>query len=408
MSFSGYELPDELSMLSSVVAEFVREEIAPAEAALPSDARELPAGVLAELQAKARALGFWSFEAPREYGGGGLSTFESAVVAEQATKHRFCFPLAGGGVFGYHPPVVLYGGSEEQIQRYVIPTIEKPCIPFTAISEPSGGSDPARGIRTIAVRKGDSYVLNGHKMWATNADHGEYGVVYARTDRGGGRGGISAFVVETGTPGFDVTSVPVLRNHWTTEVMLHDCEIPAENLIGEEGKGFSLAQEWLVRGRITLAAQAIGVAAESVRLAIEWAQERDTFGALLASRQGVQFPLADSLVEINAARHLVWEAAWRDDNGQDARHHASIAKLYATEMGNRVVDRAMQILGGMGMAKELPLEHWYRDMRVSRIVEGPSEIHRYLIARDMLGASALGKRDVKASAVKQGEPQPTS
>jgi acyl-CoA dehydrogenase len=398
MPFDGYELPDELRMLSEAVAAFVHEQIVPVEAALPTDAREIPEEVLAPLQDRARDLGYWCFDAPAEHGGGGLDTFAGAVIAEQAAKHRYSFPLAGGGAFGYQPPVVLFNGSPEQIERYVVGTIRDRLKPFTAISEPAGGSDPARAISTTAVRRGDSYILNGRKMWATNADVADYGVLYARTDRGAGRGGLSAFVVEPDTPGFIVTPVPVLRNHWTTEVTLEDCEIPAENLVGEEGHGFALAQEWLVRGRIGLAAQAIGVAAESVRLAVEWARERETFGELLAGRQGVQFPLADSVVEINAARHLVWEAAWLDVEGKDARQAASIAKLYATEMGNRVVDRAMQVLGGMGMSKEMPLEHWYRDMRVARIVEGPSEIHRFLIARDLLGDRALRGRSSNQAA----------
>jgi acyl-CoA dehydrogenase len=184
----------------------------------------------------------------------------------------------------------------------------------------------------------------------------------------------------------------VLRNHWTTEIELNDVEVPVENLIGEEGQGFSLAQEWLVRGRLMLAAQAVGVAEEATRIAIDWAKERETFGALLATRQGVQFPLADSVTELRAARWLTWEAAWKHDHGQDARLEASMAKLYATEMGFKAVDRAIQVLGGMGVAKEMPLEHWFRDLRVTRIVEGASEIHRFLIARDLFGESALNRR----------------
>jgi acyl-CoA dehydrogenase len=148
----------------------------------------------------------------------------------------------------------------------------------------------------------------------------------------------------------------------------------------------------MVRGRLMLAAQSVGVAEEAVRLASEWAKERETFGAPLATRQGIQFPLADSDVELRAARWLTWEAAWKHDQGQDARLESSRAKLYATEMGFRVVDRAIQIMGGMGLAKEMMLEHWFRDLRVTRIVEGASEIQRYVIARDMLGAVATGKR----------------
>ena len=390
-AFSGFDLPDELQMLSDVLREFVHNEICTVESTLDPTAREIPHDALKKLQDKARAAGFWCLDSPTEFGGGGLSTFEMTVVWEHASRHRFAFPVPGGGVFGFSPPVVLYRGNEAQIERYVRPTIEKGLRSFVAISEPTGGSDPARALRATATRKGERYVLNGRKMWATNADEADYGVIYARTDTTTGRAGFSAFVVDSGTPGMHVTSVPVLRNHWTTEIELDDCEIPASALIGEEGQGFELAQKWLVRGRLMLASQAVGVAEEAVRMAVDWARERETFGAPLATRQGVQFPLADSLVELTAARLLTWRAAWKDDAGEDARLEASMAKLYASEMGFRVVDRAMQIMGGMGVAKELNLEHWFRDLRTMRIVEGASEIHRYLIARDMLGAVATGR-----------------
>ncbi len=348
MPFDGFGLPDELWLLSGAVADFVRGEILPVEEDLPADAREIPPAQLGPLQAEAREAGLWCFEAPERYGGGGLSAFQAVVVTEQAAKHRFSFPLPGAGAFGFSPPVVLYRGSREQIERYVVSTIEQAWSSFTAISEPTGGSDPARAIRTVAV--------------------------------------------DAGTPGMNVTTVPVLRDHWSTEVSFDDCEVPVENLIGEEGQGFQLAQEWLVRGRLLYAAQAVGVAEEALRIAVDWARQRETFGALLATRQAVQFAIADARVEINAARHLTWEAAYTHDKGQDARTAASIAKLFGTEMGFRVVDAMMQILGGMGVAKELPLEHWFRALRVSRIVEGPSEIHRYLVAREILGAAATGKR----------------
>jgi acyl-CoA dehydrogenase len=390
--FSGFDLPDELRMLSEVLRDFVRHEICQVESTLDPTSRAIPAEALAPLQAKARAAGFWCLDAPTEFGGGGLSTFEMVNVWEHASRHRFAFPIPGGGVLGYSPPVVLYRGSPEQIERYVKPTIEHGLRTFTAISEPTGGSDPARALRATAVRRGDHYVLNGRKMWATNADEADFGVVYARTDTSSGRAGFSAFIVESGTPGMHVTPVPVLRNHWTTEIELDDCKVPAENLVGDEGEGFKLAQRWMVRGRLMLAAQAVGVAQEAVRMAADWAKQRETFGALLATRQGVQFPLADSLVEIEAARLLTWKAAWKDDQGQDARVEASMAKLFASEMGFRVVDRAMQIMGGMGTAKELNLEHWFRDLRTMRIVEGASEIQRYLIARDLLGGAATGRQ----------------
>jgi acyl-CoA dehydrogenase len=393
MAFQGFDLPDELRMLASTVADFVREEIVPVEARLPGDARGIPAADRARLQGKARAAGFWCLEAPKEYGGGGLSAFEGVVLAEQMAKHRYSFPSPGAGVFGVEPPVVLYGSGAYLTQRYVVPTIEHAWPAFTAISEPTGGSDPARAIRATATRDGDTYRINGHKMWTTGADESRYGIVYARTDRDAGRGGISALVVDAGTPGMEVTTIPVLRDHWTTEVRFTDCVVPAEHLVGAEGQGFALAQQWLVRGRLRYAAQAIGVAEEAVRIATDWARTRETFGALLATRQAVQFALADARVKINAARHLTWEAAWVADQGRDARTHASIAKLYGTEAGYEVVDAMMQILGGMGMTRDMPLEHWFRGLRVARVVEGPSEIHRYLIARDILGAAATGRPD---------------
>jgi acyl-CoA dehydrogenase len=239
------------------------------------------------------------------------------------------------------------------------------------------------------VRDGDTYRLTGHKMWASGADHARYGVVYARTDRGGDRSGISAFIVDAGQPGMTVDPVAVLRDHWTTELRLDDVVVPAENLLGREGEGFALAQEFFVRGRLRYAAQALGVAEEALRLGIEWARTRETFGRLLATRQAVQFPLADARVEIDAARYLTWDAAWSADQGRDARTKSSAAKLHATEVAYRVVDSVMQIYGGMGMASEMPLEHWFRGLRVSRVVEGASEIQRFLIARDLLGKAAL-------------------
>lgn len=391
MTFQGYDLPEEVRMLADTVGEFVREEIKPVEARLPIDARDIPREEKATLQQKAKNAGFWCLEAPKEYGGGGLSVFEGVVLSEQMAKHKYSFPHPGADVFGVQPPVGLYQGSAKQIAEYVQPTIDHAWTSFAAISEPTGGSDPARAIRTTATRDGDYYRINGHKMWTTGADEARYGLVYARTDPSAGRKGISALIVDGGTPGMTVTSVPVLRDHWTNEVVFDDCVVPADNLVGNEGEGFGLAQDWLVRGRLRYAAQAVGVGEEALRMATEWAEQRETFGALLASRQGVQFPLADARVRINAARHLTWEAAWNHDQGRDARTQSSMAKLYGTETGFAVVDEMMQILGGMGMTKDLPLEHWFRGLRVSRVVEGPSEIHRFVIARDMLGASSLAR-----------------
>ena len=229
-------------------------------------------------------------------------------------------------------------------------------------------------------------MLSGRKMWITNAERADYGVVYARTDAG-----ISAFIVETIRPGVSTTRIPVIRNHAPTELILDDVRIPAGNLVGQEGQGLTLAASWLVRGRLTYAARAIGIADEAVRLAVEWMGTRSTFGAPLATRQGLQWSIADAAVEINAGRWLTWQAAWKADTGQDARLEAAMAKLYCTEVGFRVVDSVMQILGAMGMAREMPLESCFRDLRVARVVEGTSEMLRSQIARQVIGPAAKAK-----------------
>lgn len=387
MAVAAWTLPAELADLRDLMARFVREQIVPAEQAAGPEATELSSDVLVELRAKARRAGLWCLEAPEEYGGAGLGAFEMAVLHEEACKHKFAFPHAGGGAFGHAPPVVLYRGSKSIIDRYVRPTIEHGWTSFTAIAEADGGTDPARAIRTTAVRKGDSYVLNGRKLWITNADRAQFGVVYARTSAG-----VSAFVVDTDSAGFSTRPIPVIRDHWPTEVVLDDVVIPAENLVGEEGQGLGLASGWLVRGRLGYAARAVGIASEAIRLATEWAAERETFGDLLASRQSVQWEIADAQVSTNAARWLTWEAAAKHDAGEDARLQAAQAKLFATESAYRTVDAMMQILGGMGMSKELPLEHWLRDLRVARVVEGSSEALRMQIARQVIGPAVRGKK----------------
>jgi acyl-CoA dehydrogenase len=386
MTFSGFGLPDELVALRDLVGRFVREQLRPAEDALGPEATALSPEVLTGLRQRARSLGLWCLDAPTEYGGAGLSAFELVVVLEEACKHKFCFPHAGGGSFGQSPPVVLYQGGPDIIDRFVRPTIEHGWTSFTAIAEESGGSDPARAIRTKAKRDGDHYVLSGRKMWITNAERADYGVVYARTDAG-----ISAFIVETSRPGVSTSRIPVIRNHAPTELILDDVRIPAGNLVGQEGQGLTLAASWLVRGRLTYAARAIGIADEAVRLAVEWMGTRSTFGAPLATRQGLQWSIADAVVEISAGRWLTWQAAWKADTGQDARLEAAMAKLYCTEVGFRVVDSAMQILGAMGMAREMPLESWFRDLRVARVVEGTSEMLRSQIARQVIGPAVKAK-----------------
>mgnify|MGYP001278174602 CR=1 FL=1 len=382
----AWELPDELKMLRRTVADFVRKEILPEEAKLDPEAYKLPDDVLERVQRKAKEAGLWCVQTPEEYGGAGLSLLGQCVVAEEAAKCRMGAYVPAGAAFGWDPPNIIFKGTDEQIERYANPDVigEKT---FVAISEPSGGADPARAIQTTARREGDHYILNGQKTWITGADQARWGVVFARTG-GPGRRGISCFIVESDWEGIEMQPIPVIRPLYPNEVFFKDVRVPAENLLGEEGRGFELAEDWLVHGRVPYAAGTIGVAEAALEMATEYAKERVTFGKPLAQRQAIQWMLADSLIELNAARLLTYQAAWKADLGQDYKVEASIAKVYATETAGRVVDRCIQILGGMGVAKELPLERWYRELRIKRIGEGPSEVHRLVVARSMLGAAA--------------------
>ncbi|GGM76161.1 acyl-CoA dehydrogenase [Dactylosporangium sucinum] len=392
MSLHDFTVRGEIRELATVIGEFVQREIRPREQALPPDARCLPDEDVAALQKLARAAGFWNLSAPADLGGGGLSAFDMAIVDEQAAKHTFCFPIVGNGAFGYPPPSILYGASKQQIDEFVIPTIEEGWRSFNAITEEGSGSDPARSIRTTAEKKGGKYVLNGRKMWITHADKARYGVVYARTNLNKGRDGISAFIVDKDTPGLTIRPIPVIRDLWTNEVTFDNVEVPADRLVGEEGEGFAIAQRFLGKFRVHFATTAIAVGEESMRLAAEFVKGRESFGLPFAQRQGVQFALADAHVKLKAARWLTWEAARKHDSGEGARIESSIAKLYATEACFGVVDSMMQLMGGMGLAKEMPLEHWFRDLRVARVVEGPSDIHRFVLAREILGSAALPRR----------------
>lgn len=383
----AWELPPELKLLRSTVADFVRKEILPEEAKLDSEAYKLPPDVLERVQGVARDAGLWCVESPEEYGGGGLSLLAQCVVAEEAAQCRMGAYVPAGAAFGWDPPNVIFQASEEMIERYAVPTIERGEKTFVAISEPSGGADPGRAIRTTAKRDGDHYIVNGSKTWITGADASRWGVVFARTG-GAGRKGVTAFIMETDTPGFTMQPIPVIRPLYPQELFFEDVRVPVENRIGAEGQGFAVVEDWLVHGRVPYAAGTIGVATAALKLAIEYARDRETFGKKLATRQAIQWMIADSEIELRAARLLTYQAAWKADLGQDFKMDASIAKVYATETSGRVVDRCIQVLGGMGVAKELPFERWYRELRIKRIGEGPSEVHRMVVARNLLGAAA--------------------
>ena len=383
-------IPPEVARTAAAVRAFVADDIVPAEAPHRAASTGIPQDIVERLRPEARAQGLWCFATPAEYGGAGLSALGLAVVTEEAVKHTFSIPDPGDGIFGWDPPNVLLGGTDAQKERYVRRSVEQALPWFVGITEPTGGSDPARAIRTTATRQGDRWILRGHKRYTGRADIAAHGIVYARTGEGG-RDSISAFIVDSGLPGMTVRCFDVIRDRQSCELILDDVEIPEENLLGEIGQGFGLAQRWLTRGRIRIAAACIGVAQAALAMAIEHVRSRSTFGALLATRQALQWMIANAEVELRASRWLTWDAAWRDERGEDTRTAASIAKLHATETAFKVLDDMIQIHGGEGVNRELPLEHWLRAVRAYRIAEGPSEIHRFLIARDLIGPTSVGR-----------------
>jgi len=384
-SFPGFTLPDELRMLGEQIRRFVHEEIIPAEQRVDPDAEELADDDHKRLSDLTRAAGLWALGAPEEYGGGGLDTFGLCVALEEMSQHRMGLYVPGCGVFGRYPPPAIWAGSKAQIQKYAVPTIREGWQTFFAITEPSGGSDPAGAIQTRAEKRGDRWVLNGRKVFISRAHDAPWGVVFARTDKGKGRAGISCFILEHGTPGFHTSEIRVIRTAARpNDVVFEDCELPGDALIGAEGQGLDLAFDLLVKNRFPYSACNLGVAVAAHRMAIAHAKGRSTFGQPLAQRQAIQWMLADAEVEIRACRWIIWSGAWKADRGEDARVEASMAKLYSSEVLGRVIDAAVQIYGGYGVSKEFPLERWYREARVRRIGEGPSEVHRMVIARHLL------------------------
>ncbi|NBT69008.1 MAG: acyl-CoA dehydrogenase [Betaproteobacteria bacterium] len=385
-STGSWELPEELKMLRETVRRFMEQEVKPIEDTLPHDAYTPEPAQLASLQKKARDLGLWCFETPAEHGGAGLNLLGQCVVAEETSKCRMGAYIAGCGAFGFDPPNVIWKGSEYQIREYGHRNVQSGDKAFVAISESSGGSDPARAIATRAERKGDRYILNGTKIWISGAGQANWGIAFAKTGEDRGRNAITSFIIRKDRPGIKLQPIPVIRSYFPYEVHLENYEAPMEDRLGEEGQGFALAEDWLVHGRVPYAAATIGIAQASLELAKDWARQRKTFGSHLADKQAIQWMIADSEVELRAARLLVYQAAWNADLGRDIKIDASVAKLYGTEVSGRVVDRCIQIFGGLGVAQEMPLERWYREMRIKRIGEGPSEVHRMVIARDALGS----------------------
>ncbi len=379
-------LSPEQSLLVDLVRRFVREEIVPLEFNLDPDGDELEAADKARLIEKTKAMGLYGLDIPPAFGGPDIDLVTRTLLAIEMSQHRAGLYAPCYGVFGGAGLAQLFEANDAQKQKYLHPVLRGEKRGFFGLTEPSGGSDPARAIRTKAVRDGDFWVINGSKIFISGADKAQFGLVFARTEPENGRNGVTCFIVDTDTPGFRVRRVVhTLRSaHYATELSFENMRVPHENILGKVNSGFAIANERLTRQRIPYAAGCIGVAIKAHQMALEYVPQRETFGAPLSSRQAIQWMLVDNEIDIRQSRWLTLEAAAKADRGEPFRTEAAMAKLVATEAASRVVDRCMQMFGGYGVTKDFPFERWYREMRIRRIGEGPSEVQRHIIARELL------------------------
>ncbi|RYE73475.1 MAG: acyl-CoA dehydrogenase [Oxalobacteraceae bacterium] len=384
----NFDLDEEHRMLKDLVARFVRDELIPLEGTVL--AREASSGQLELLPEEHRRLsnlskelGLWGLDAPGEMGGFDLPVVAMVGVNEELGKTITPFEL---------PPdspnlrMLLNTANAQQRERYLEPYARGETVSAIAISEPGAGADPSM-LSTRAVRDGDDWILNGRKIWISRAAKADWTIVMAVTDKSkGARGGISAFIVDKGTPGFKVERrIPMLGGVSTYEVVFEDCRIPSTQLLGIEGGGFAPMQARLSSRRVQMAAWCIGRTQRALDMLCEYAPQRKTFGAPLAERQTIQWWIADAATRLHACRLMTYETAARIDRGEEARTQVSMIKVYATEMAWDVIDHAMQAFGAMGMTKEMPLQQMANETRLMRIYEGPSEVHRWVVARELLG-----------------------
>ena len=378
----AYQLNEEQRMIKAMVRDFAREEILPT-AAERDRSGEFPAEILKKMG----ELGLMGMSVPPEYNGAGVDTVSYSVALQEVAYA--CASTAV--VMSVHNsvacgPIYLYG-SEYLKETYLKPLAAGTKLGSFALTEASAGSDPASQ-KSRAVREGDDYVINGTKMFITTGKNSDMTVVTAYTDRAKKHRGISAFVVEKGTPGFYVGKEEEkmgLRASDTVELIFEDCRVPARNLLGQEGDGFVIAMASLDGGRIGIASQSVGLAQACLDAAVTYAKERVQFNKPIAKFQGIRWMIADMATQLEAARLLTFNAAAMRDRGEDFSAAASMAKVFASEMANKVAYQALQIHGGYGYIQEFPLERYYRDVRVFTIYEGTSEIQRRVIANHVIG-----------------------
>jgi acyl-CoA dehydrogenase len=378
-----FELPEELRLLKDNIRRFVDRELIPLEREVVNDIK-LQKGLTDKLRDKVEALGLWNFDVPQEFGGLGLGMLAKVVVWSEISRTT-SLPSRYITIFG--PPVspILYTLEGEAREKYLLPVIsgeKKSCF---AQTEADAGSDPA-AMRTMAVRDGDHYVINGVKRFITNADEADFAQVFAVTDQAKrAHGGITGFLVDMNTPGVKVTaSYDLMVDDKPCEIVFDNVRVPLANRIGKEGEGFKHAQSWINSGRIRHGARSLGVIERCMELAKAYAKQRKTFGAALAERQSVQWPLIDMYMDAHKLRLMLYHAAWKYDRGEDCREDAFMVKIFGDERSFSAADRCMAIHGGIGLSKELPIERFFRDQRSMMITEGAVEVLRMALARMIL------------------------
>ncbi len=376
-----FTLTPEQELFRKSAREFALKELEPIATDLDREHR-VPLDILKKLG----SLGYLGMTVPEEYGGIGADMLSYVLVMEELSRSCASTSTAFSVQNSLCNSLLVEFGSEAQKRKYLPDLAAGRKFGAFALTEPESGSDAA-GMKTTAVAKGDSFVLNGTKRFITSAGFADIFLVFALTDPAAGNRGVSCFLVERDTPGFTVGKEEDklgIRGTSTCELFFEDCRVPKENLVGELNRGFKVAMLTLDAGRIAIAAQAVGIAQAALDEAIKYSKERKAFGKLLAEFQAIQFKLADMKAKVEAARLLTYKAAWKKDHKLDYIMDASIAKLYAAEIASEVADDALQIHGGYGYIRDYKVERLYRDARITRIYEGTSEIQKLIIARELL------------------------
>lgn len=379
-----FELPEELQMIQKQLRRFVDNEVIPIEREI-YDGPSIRPEMRARLEAKTKAMGYWNLDTPVEYGGLGLGLLARTVIWEEMGR-SIAFPSRKALIFGAEISPVLLHLNEEQKKKYLFPLIsgEKKCC--FGMTEPDAGSDPS-AMRSTAVRDGDHYIVNGYKRFITNAQDSAFIQLMVSTDRSKGGRGITTFLVDMDTPGVSIARVQkTIMDDEPCEIAFDNVRVPVENRVGEEGEGFKISQEWLGVGRIRHGARALGVMERCIEMSVNYAKQRVTFGAPLATRQAVQWMLVDSYMELQQLRLLVRHAAWKFDRGEDVRNEAYMAKILGNRLSYETANRAMQIHGGIAFTPDLPLEKFWRDQRSLMVSDGPEEVLRMALARHVLNS----------------------